>query len=399
MTACLRAGRLLERRASGLDESEKLLLDEHLSTCARCREDERALSSVRELLGEGFELDARTRARLLDKAFEQARDTEQPRVRSRLGFLAMAAALSFLAAGIWGLARFPRVEARMSVARAPALSPILWQPHVLEGRVDAGGRVRTRGEALGEQSRLGAKDPAVVQLGLARVTMEGGTVLDWDGTRSSIHLEEGRVTLDVEHRTGHSFSVIMKDVRVDVVGTKFAVSLYEVSVTEGRVKVTLLADSSVRELGPGEKLSFGLGETASVEPSTPSVTAPVTTVNVSALLSRARSALGKGKVDLARAEVNRALAAKPTPSERAEAQTLLAECALVGGDSRSAQAGYARVAKENAGTPAGETAAYAAARLEKDPRRARGLLEGYLARYPQGRYRAEVQARLRSLPR
>jgi ferric-dicitrate binding protein FerR (iron transport regulator) len=400
MTACFRAGLLLERRAAGLAEPDKLLLDEHLATCATCREEAQILSGVRGLLGDGFELDPKVRSRVLDQAFNQARNAERPRMRSRVGFVAIAAALSLSVTAVWGLSRAPKVETRLSAVGTPTLTPLSWRPHVVEGRVEVGGRMLSAGEAFGANASLSVKDASVVRLGLARVALDGGTVLDWRGANTSVELKAGRVVLDVGHRDGQSFSVITEDARVEVVGTRFAVSLSEVSVTEGRVKVTLFADASVHELGPGQKLELqplvGASDTSQA---TSRGLAVGPSVNVSALLSRARTALGKGKVDQARADVQQALTGKPTAGERAEAQTLLAECALVGGDKKSAQAGYAKVAKENAGTPAGETAAYAAARLEKDPARARALLQDYLRRYPQGRFRSEVQARLSSLPR
>jgi outer membrane protein assembly factor BamD (BamD/ComL family) len=75
----------------------------------------------------------------------------------------------------------------------------------------------------------------------------------------------------------------------------------------------------------------------------------------------------------------------------------MADCSLVGGDPAEAKRRYAQIAEQHAGTPAAETARFAAARLEKDPARARTLLQDYLRHHPKGRFRAEAEARLKSL--
>jgi TolA-binding protein len=92
-------------------------------------------------------------------------------------------------------------------------------------------------------------------------------------------------------------------------------------------------------------------------------------------------------------------AARARPDQTAEARTLWAECALVAGDAQAAQKGYAEVAKKHAKTAAGDNAAFAAARLERDPDKARKLLVEYLASYPNGQFRKEAEARLAALPK
>jgi hypothetical protein len=266
--------------------------------------------------------------------------------------------------------------------------------------VTVDGRTLEKGELVADGARILSTERAVVQLGTARVALDPGTRITWDEKDSSVHLDAGRVELEVVHRNVRAFGVLTNEMRVDVVGTKCAVTRHDVVVGAGRVRVTRLADSSLRELGPGERFDLGASAGGAILPNddTGRRTGKAT-VNVSAILASARRELSAGRVERARAEVQRALGGNPTPAQTAEANSLLAECSLVAGDSKSAQAGYAKVARDNAGTPAGETAAYAAARLEKDPKRARGLLEDYLRRYPNGRFRSEVRSRLSALPR
>ena len=120
-------------------------------------------------------------------------------------------------------------------------------------------------------------------------------------------------------------------------------------------------------------------------------------LDASAPLGRARKALASGDVARARAELAVVLGQRSRAEDLVEARTLLAECALVSGDTSKAQSGYADVAKTQAGTAAGDNAAFAAARLERDPAKARQLLTQYLASYPKGRFRQEAEARLAAL--
>ncbi|HKU40028.1 MAG TPA: hypothetical protein VJR89_17830, partial [Polyangiales bacterium] len=115
-----------------------------------------------------------------------------------------------------------------------------------------------------------------------------------------------------------------------------------------------------------------------------------------AQLELARQSLGRRELPRARSLLDSALTAQLSPKQRAEALSLQAECALVAGDLRGAEAGYTRVAEQFAALPAGENAAFAAARLMADRHSESGLVR-YLARYPQGRFVKEASARLRQL--
>jgi TolA-binding protein len=110
--------------------------------------------------------------------------------------------------------------------------------------------------------------------------------------------------------------------------------------------------------------------------------------------------LASGDAKQARARIHRAIALRPEPSLEAEANALLAECALVEGDRKEAARIYEEVSRRYDKRPAAETALFAAARTAQeggDRARARELLARYIQRYPQGRFVKEAQRRLGQL--
>jgi TolA-binding protein len=85
---------------------------------------------------------------------------------------------------------------------------------------------------------------------------------------------------------------------------------------------------------------------------------------------------------------------------RAEAATLLAECALIAGDRGTAARRYLEVASRYPDLAAAENALFAAARLRAESGKragARALFERYIRKYPKGRFAPEVTRRLRAL--
>ncbi len=77
-----------------------------------------------------------------------------------------------------------------------------------------------------------------------------------DPSHVIIMLDHGRIDADIEPHTGTAWSFDAGDYRVEVVGTRFSVSRtfeeFEVTVTQGRVRVTGPRPNDSRELGPGE---------------------------------------------------------------------------------------------------------------------------------------------------
>jgi ferric-dicitrate binding protein FerR (iron transport regulator)/TolA-binding protein len=119
--------------------------------------------------------------------------------------------------------------------------------------------------------------------------------------------------------------------------------------------------------------------------------------SVDELLSDARAALAAGNTDHARDCVTSALRARPKPRQRAMAELLSADTMLVESRYDDALTAYRGMMDRFASYPEGETAAFALAQLlsERGPQdRAQQALERYLARYPTGRFAAEVKKKL-----
>ncbi len=115
-------------------------------------------------------------------------------------------------------------------------------------------------------------------------------------------------------------------------------------------------------------------------------------------LAAARKSLAAGDSAAARDDLARARAAGPDRQLRAEADTLLAEIAMVDGDLGLAAVLFMEVAERYADLPAGENALVAAARVlhaSGGTTAARAAWQRYLDRYPEGRFRADVLRRLR----
>src|SRR5258706_13867155 len=91
---CARVVGLLERRAVGLAEGERLLTESHLAECAGCREQSKLLEAVRRAAPAGAEpvLSAPTRELLLKRAFELATAPAEKTARRSSAFMRPAAA-------------------------------------------------------------------------------------------------------------------------------------------------------------------------------------------------------------------------------------------------------------------------------------------------------------------
>jgi len=119
------------------------------------------------------------------------------------------------------------------------------------------------------------------------------------------------------------------------------------------------------------------------------------------LLEQARSQLAAGDATAAQRSAEAVLAFAPSESDEAEARMFLAEVAHASGALELAVERYLAVAARFGALPAGESALYAAARIELRRARvatARELLTRYLARYPAGRYANDARRELATLP-
>ncbi|HKP63858.1 MAG TPA: FecR domain-containing protein [Polyangiales bacterium] len=396
--ACLQATGWLAGRRAGLSDAIALRLEEHLAHCADCSAEAMLLDGLREISDAGAaSLPASARQRAVLHALAQA---QRPLQRS-------AAQRSWLMPSAFGALSAVALVVLAVVLRAG--SPM--GDRVLSGELESAGRSLQSGAALAAEARLQTHNGARVALAHAKVELSKETQARWDSRTRLVHLERGSLAADVDPTLHQSFGVVTARFSVHVLGTSFQVSREQVKVARGRVEVVSPQGQRLALLGAGE--SWRLPTQVASKPVPPApVTAPEpvaqvapevavervqpSTLDVDAQLERARQALGQREVGRAQKLLGPVLTASLSAKQRAEAWTLQAECALVAGDSRAAEAAYARVAQRFAALPAGENAAFAAARLSADRNSERGLVR-YLARYPHGRFVKEANARLREL--
>lgn len=228
----------------------------------------------------------------------------------------------------------------------------------------------------------------------AQIRAKRASRMVWVGDQRLVRLTDGEIDVAVDPRPKASFTVETPSFSVEVLGTRFVVSAQSVSVQEGHVMVyapgsppSLLAD-----LRAGDQWTT---EVAAI----PRVT-PQRMGSSLALLEQARSSLALGQTSRARTALQGVLAQRLAQHERAEAKSLLAECALVDGHHEHAATLYLEVAHENRGRPAGGTALFAAARAQMtagNHAAAERLLLRYLDHYPSGPLKAEAQRRLQRI--
>ncbi len=427
--SCMKSALLLQGRAAGLSRAEGLLLEEHLGTCERCSADAQTLAAIVEVLGSApAPLRAAVRERAIARALAGPMGTDaapSPLAdRRRLAiaaFAAVAAVIALLFGSPWK-AGGPDVA---------VVSPVDPSPHLLQGRCEIDGAPVAAGATWAAGTALRALEPVKVRVAHAVVDLDAETVVRWDASRATLAITAGRARLDVDPTPGEPFRVTAGDILVEVLGTHFEVTSDRVTVSHGRVRVTDHGSGAVTELSAGETWVARITPPASAaappsgassvtapaaaasSTAAPSAVAPTTEAgarpppsasaasapHAAPVLARARRLLAAGKAAEAARLVHSALGMRPTPSEEAEARTLLAECALASGDEAEAARRYAEVADRHRDLPAGETALFAAARAEERAGRreaAVALLRRYLATYPQGRFRQEAQARLQS---
>lgn len=413
MFRCMSAKRLIARRRVGLTAAERIRLEDHLTSCISCLEEASALGAMSQMIeaeasGHRPSRHARAITRVLNAASEAELPAPPPRAAPYLLAGAMAAAtvlgIAAFRAG-WGA---PDPDAgpvhamvdpgdgqaaqrpEPAVEREPAIAAALEAGDL---RVD--GVAIAAGDAIRAGVEVETKAGAVLALGPALVDLAAGGKAVWGLDRTTLRLDAGTMRAQVDPDRDSPFRVLTDRFIVEVLGTEFEVTEAGVRVDRGAVRVTDLDGALLAaRVEAGESWSFRLAAEAAerVRPA----------VDVSETLGRARSRLAGGDVSGARALIRDALAAEPSRVERAEAETLLAECALVAGDRARAARRYLSVAESYRRLSAGENALFAAARLERElgnAARATELFELYLARYPSGRFRSDAELRLAERPR
>jgi TolA-binding protein len=240
------------------------------------------------------------------------------------------------------------------------------------------------GEALPSRVEL----PANVALRAgtrARVLVHGVSVviaassqIRWRAPERVLVLEAGTVQVD-----GGPVRIATDQFRVDASGAA-TITARTVSVQRGSARVTG-ADGSVSRVPAGA--SWRVSEPPPMKPS------------AGRLLAQARAAFAARDHAAAERHADAALDAGPSRAQAAEARTILAESAHAAGRLDEALRRYEAIASRFGDLPAGETALFAAARLEGSRDRtdaARALFERYLERYPSGRFAGEARRRTRA---
>jgi FecR protein len=387
---CLRTESLLQRRVAGLAASEALQLEEHLAGCAECNEKAQMLSGMRKLVtAAGAPLSSVARTRAITAALATAQPVAPTRdVRTMLW---PAAGLAF--AGAVALLLVARMEPSGRQAPAVAVAPPpTAAPSAAPIAVNSDGVLS--GDVVRRGAELHSERGGSVALAHAAVELRAQTTARWSAETRELYLTAGSVMANVDPARHQSFSVRTDRFTVHVLGTRFEVTQDTVHVLHGRVRVVDASGAPLAMLDAGQR--YDAGTTVAPE----AKTEPRPRLDTQALLERARGELVGKQTAAARRTIDLALQQHLPPAVHAEALSLRADCALVEGDKRGAASAYLRVAERFAKLPAGESALFAAARLQAEqgdqPAAARSLSR-YLARYPQGRFVKEANSRLREL--
>jgi hypothetical protein len=328
----------LHREPESLSEADRLVIEDHLQGCESCRADRASLELVRRIgaaLPSGS-VGPRGHGRAIARALmEGPRDT----VPSRRAPASWMLATASLAVG--GLA-----AALVSVSGGAHDSRATQAPPASSEHLSARPKppeAQPPEQVIPEQSHLGA---TMVAGELPRTELPSNVVLE-AGASARITMRGGSV----------------------VAGTS----------RDGKVLVP--------RLEAGASWTLPEARTATARPS------------ASSLLVQAREAFTAGDHANAERYADAALDASPSRVQTAEARTIAAECAHSTGRIDDALARYEAIAARFADLPAGETALFAAARLESSRGRAdaaRLVFDRYLDRYPSGRFVADARRQLRA---
>jgi ferric-dicitrate binding protein FerR (iron transport regulator) len=403
---CIKSGFLIEKRAAGLSQPERLRLEEHLAGCDSCNRDAQTLTALRDLISTvQSPITPAERNRAIRTALNLPNGLpKRPAVKPIIAAFACAGVLAASAAS-WILFLQPSDAAKPVAAVQPNRVEVPFD-RVLSGEVIAGNQTVRAGAALKQNAFYESETSARLALGHAKVELRANTRIKWRKSDSTVELVAGSILTDVDPSADDRFRVTTDRFIVEVLGTRFEVDRKGVKVHRGAVRIrardgkVLVASLSAPESWQIQPLIAVERETT-VSPLPEVIPKRVSQkASCKALLKRARSLLANDKPEEATAMIRIALARSPTRSDRAEAKSLQAECALIQGDLLTAAADYRIVANRYKGLPAAENALFAATRIEKtrgDKAEAIALLERYLREYPNGRFRKEVVRRLKAL--
>jgi ferric-dicitrate binding protein FerR (iron transport regulator) len=388
--ACFSTESLLYGRRAGLSEVERLALEEHLGACARCSLHAKKLDAILDLADSMPQaLGAHARERAIAQVLAATPPSRAEFRSARRPWLFGVAAAAAVAIAVVAASLPADEQSRMPSEPVASAKPIEVEAAEVKRPASPAVFVSERGER--------------VELAHAIVDLSPGTRLEWNEVEQTIHLEQGRLEVDVDPVPKRSFRVVTRRFVVLVLGTRFSVDERGVEVERGLVRVTDLGGEILADVGANERWPKPEARArVDAKPKRTKPAAPPEPTDPRAHLAKARLELAARVIDRAREEIDRAMSSPLSRADRAEAQTLLAECALADGERETALRMLREVASEYEDLVAGENALFAAARLQgegSDPRSARRLLERYLERYPSGRFEGEVRRRLDRLPR
>lgn len=416
--SCRTSRRLLAQRNAGLDDAERLHLEFHLSTCEACAEHSRALSALTKLVDSDaikpLSPRARERAiaaslRALDQPVAMEPNLEPaPRFRItwQLGAAAVAAAgitafvmLSDNTDRVYKVSEAPRPGIGLSRADHTNPTPSAGV-RVVSGTVALGRGTASAGDIIDDSTRLSSRSGAELRSGDVHVVMAANTTMGWKTDKRTIAVAKGRVRV-ASKADARALRVVTRSFAVIVAGSEASVSNGSVRVHRGTVQVVspsgkVLAKRVHKFWTPLRTASAKHHRSRRQRHTTNDADRP----DPATLLRAARAAVARRDLPAAREGIQAAQAQSLTPAQRAEALTLLADAAFVDGDDGRAVELYLGVARKYRSLAAGQNALYAAARLQAkrgERAQARKLFRRYLARYPNGRFRAEATRRLARL--
>ena len=408
--SCVRVGGLRGRNPATLSSADQLLIEAHLEGCGGCRSAADADEIVGALAAYERPVGPAARERAIRSAIDSARTESAPD--------SIVPARSIPRWAIAGAGLVAAAVIAVVVMRGGATdetAPIT--DRVVAGHIAVAGAAVAPDGAMPAGVEITSDDGATLALAHATVALGPGTAMIWRPGDSTVELLNGVLDVDVDPAAKRAFRIATARFAVEVLGTRFRVDREGVRVERGVVRVvgsdgTVVAERVVAgeawtiDLAAGPEV---LRATAAVDEIIadelelePDVIAHEAARSVAELISTGRSRLAARDVAGARRVIRAALAAGPSRAQAAEARTLLAECALVAGNTSDAVKLYLEVSERYAGSTAGGTALFAAARLEANSGRtsqARTLFHSYLDRYPKGQLRREARDRLDILER
>jgi hypothetical protein len=403
--SCGRIRDWLHRDADGLEEAQRLLLDDHLAACESCRADRERMRLLHRI-GASLEVPpagAREYQRAIARALLEgtARPAAPARVLPRgwpIPLVVAAAAAAVVVAVV--ARRGDHVPPAPMAGPPPADSPRPEQPPIAtapsstdvveDGALVSGDRTIEAGDAVPD-GPLRAIQSSRLRLAAAHVVVAASAELRWVAADRTVLLERGAIELDIT--AGGATRVITNRFEVEVEDGTIRVEPAAVRVDRGRARVVDKSRATLAVLDAGAAWT--------PDPAAGTARGPTPRARLADLLAEARARFAARDHAAAERLASEVLAASPARGMAAEAQVILADAAHARDDLERAVRRYRKVAETFSDLPAAESSLYAAARIELRRKRsveARGLLERYLERYPTGRYADDVRRQLAPSP-